>query len=219
LPAQYTLVLSTATLAAPAEPVESVTTHSPAVQDVLHARPQPPQFALSVCKSAHAPGHRVSRHVHAPAAQSGLGCAHGTPVRHWPFAPQVSTLLPEHRAAPGAHTLASVAPSGPASPLGPDSWPVASASLSLPEESTATAESTGDDESGGEVASETAASGAPPLSRPSDCRTAPPQPTPAASTRSIAARLLFKRSGLADAGLTRCTIARTRQFNHMRKGL
>src|SRR5579883_2791179 len=82
----------------------SVTRHSPALQPVLHASPQPPQLASSVCSFTQLSPQVDPAQVQTPPLQSGVGCGHAVPAAHWPFAPQICTLSLEHCVAPGAQT-------------------------------------------------------------------------------------------------------------------
>jgi hypothetical protein len=70
----------------------------------VHTSPHALQL-LVVSSVVHVvPPHNVSRHVHAPPAQSGVGCAHGVRSTQAPVAPQVSGVLPAQLVSPGAHT-------------------------------------------------------------------------------------------------------------------
>src|ERR1019366_21698 len=116
----------------------SVTTHSPAVHVVLHARPQAPQLALSVSKSAQPPGHVVWEHVQAPPAHSGIGWAQGTPAPHCPAAVHVWTALPKHRVSPDAHAPPSDASNGASAR--PVSWLLSGGASTRPCASSAASE-------------------------------------------------------------------------------
>jgi hypothetical protein len=61
---------------------------------VLHLTPHALQL-LVVFKFVHVvPPHSVSRHVHAPFLQSGLGCEQVVPLTQLPVDPQVCVVLP-----------------------------------------------------------------------------------------------------------------------------
>jgi hypothetical protein len=67
----------------------------PPVHVPAQVTPQPPQLLLSVCVLTHCPEHIISRQVHAPALQSGVGWAHAGPAFcHLPDGSQVCGWLP-----------------------------------------------------------------------------------------------------------------------------
>ncbi len=69
---------------------------------LLHTLLQPPQSDVDV-RAVHVLPQRVSRHVHAPFWQSGLGCAHVASFVHVPVALHVRGVSPLHDVWPGAH--------------------------------------------------------------------------------------------------------------------
>ncbi len=76
--------------------VHSVPLHPTLVAFVeLHTLLQPPQFEVEV-SAVHVLPHRVSRHVHEPLEQSGVGCAQVAEFVHVPVALHVRGVSPLH---------------------------------------------------------------------------------------------------------------------------
>jgi hypothetical protein len=66
-----------------------------------HTTPQAPQL-LGVLSVVQVPLHVVSRQVHVPFEQSGVGCAQVVWFTHWPMLPHVWVVCPLQLSWPGA---------------------------------------------------------------------------------------------------------------------
>jgi hypothetical protein len=70
----------------------------------LHLSPHALQLFVVLSSVQVVPPQSVSLHVHAPALQSGVGCAHVAPFTQLPVGPQLCGVLPLHCTCPGPHS-------------------------------------------------------------------------------------------------------------------